>query len=124
MPVWLVLLNIKARSMRNQRELAEAVGIREATLTHHLNAMETSGLITRERDPANRRIHTVQLTEGGEAAFLSLRDAAMAFDRKLRHGITDQEIADIDGLLARLAANVHSLAESGPQAGLAREAVD
>ncbi len=124
MPVWLVLLNIKARSLRNQRELAEAVGIREATLTHHLNAMEGSGLIIRERDPANRRIHAVELTEAGEAAFLRLRAAAMAFDGKLRRGITDQEIADLDGLLARLAANVHSLAENGLEAGLAGEAVD
>jgi len=39
LPVWLVLLAMKSRQIANQRELAEAVGIREATLTHHLNAM-------------------------------------------------------------------------------------
>ena len=54
--MWLVLLNLKTRRLANQRELAEAVGIREATLTHHLNAMEAGGLITRRRDTANRRI--------------------------------------------------------------------
>ncbi len=121
LPVWLVLLNIKARSLRNQRELAEAVGIREATLTHHLNGMEASGLITRQRDPANRRIHVVELTEAGEAAFLGLRDAAMAFDRKLRHGIGDQEIADLDSVLGRLAANAGGKGDGAPWAGLAEE---
>ena len=45
LPVWLVLLNLKTRRIANQRELAEAVGIREATLTHHLNAMESDGLL-------------------------------------------------------------------------------
>lgn len=85
---WLVLLNLKIRPTANQRELAEAVGIREATLTHHLNAMETDGLLTRRRDHNNRRIHVVELTDGGEAAFLRLRDAAVAFDRRLRRGIT------------------------------------
>jgi MarR family transcriptional regulator for hemolysin len=35
------------------------VGVREATLTHHLNAMDTRGLITRTRDTANRRIHVI-----------------------------------------------------------------
>lgn len=39
LPVWLILLNLKIRKPANQRELAEAVGVREATLTHHLNAM-------------------------------------------------------------------------------------
>ncbi|SRR5258708_1845819 len=121
LPVWLVLLNIKARSLRNQRELAEAVGIREATLTHHLNAMETSGLITRQRDPANRRIHVVELTEAGEAAFLSLRDAAITFDQKLRRGISEQEIADLDRVLGRLAANAGSQQDGAPWVGLAED---
>ena len=71
LPVWLVLVNLKMRTVASQRELAEAMGIKEATLTHHLNAMETSGLITRRRDPANRRIHVVELTEAGECPFRS-----------------------------------------------------
>ena len=68
LPVWLILLNLKIRKPGNQRELAGAVGIREATLTHHLNAMAARGLVTRTRDPVNRRIQVVELTEAGEAA--------------------------------------------------------
>jgi MarR family transcriptional regulator for hemolysin len=106
LPVWLVILNLKTRRLANQRELAEAVGIREATLTHHLNAMEIGGLITRRRDTANRRIHVVELTESGEAAFLRLRTAAVSFDQQLRGGMTDEEIASLQGVLDRLAQNV------------------
>jgi MarR family transcriptional regulator, transcriptional regulator for hemolysin len=107
MPVWLVLLNLKMRrQVANQRELAAAVGIREATLTHHLNAMESDGLLTRRRDPGNRRVHVVELTEAGEAAFARLRDAALAFDRRLRHGLDAAELAAFEEVLNRLAANV------------------
>jgi MarR family transcriptional regulator, transcriptional regulator for hemolysin len=106
LPVWLVLLNLKTRKTANQRELAEAVGVREATLTHHLNAMETEGLLTRQRSQTNRRIHVVELTAAGERAFLRLRDAALAFDRRLRRGLDAQEITVLDGLLNRLEANV------------------
>jgi MarR family transcriptional regulator for hemolysin len=105
-PVWLVLISLKSQQLRNQRELAEAVGIREATLTHHLNAMDEQGLITRRRDPANRRVHLVELTDAGEAAFERLRGAAGAFDKKLRAGFGDDEVAELEALLGRLAANV------------------
>ena len=107
MPVWLVLLNLKMRrQVANQRELAAAVGIREATLTHHLNAMEGDGLLTRRRDPGNRRVHLVELTEAGEVAFARLRDAALTFDRRLRRGIGAAELAGFEAVLDRLAANV------------------
>jgi MarR family transcriptional regulator, transcriptional regulator for hemolysin len=106
LPMWLVLLNLKIGRAANQRRLAEAVGVTEATLTHHLNAMETAGLITRLRDPENRRIHVVELTDAGEAAFLRLRDAAMAFDRRLRRGVSADEAATLEDVLSRLTANV------------------
>ncbi len=106
LPTWLVLLSLKTRTPANQRELADAVNIREATLTHHLNAMEADGLITRERDPENRRIQRVVLTEAGEATFLQLRDAAVAFNARLCTGIDERELAALGDLLERLRANV------------------
>jgi len=108
LPTWLILLNLKIRTPANQRELAEAVGVREATLTHHLNAMESRGLITRTRDTANRRIHAVELTEAGEAAFLRMQQAAVAFDARLRAGLADADLDTLGDLLGRLAANATS----------------
>ncbi len=118
LPVWLVLLNLKIRRPANQRELAEAVGVREATLTHHLNAMDGTGLITRRRDAANRRIHVVELTEAGEEAFRRLRGAAVAFDRRLRAGVTETELAGFRGVLDRLARNAGANDGSPQWAGL------
>jgi MarR family transcriptional regulator, transcriptional regulator for hemolysin len=108
LPVWLILIALNAGRPANQRELAEAVGIQEATLTHHLNAMEAAGLITRERDPANRRVHRVQLTDQGVAMFGRLRQAAGAFDRKLRNGIDAADLAALASVLDQLAANARS----------------
>jgi MarR family transcriptional regulator, transcriptional regulator for hemolysin len=121
LPVWLVLLNIKTQRLANQRELAEAVGIREATLTHHLNAMEADGLITRQRHEANRRIHVVRLTDAGESAFLRLRDAAVAFDQQLRRGFTEAELVALGDVLDRLSGNAGDADGSLPWAGLAED---
>lgn len=119
LPIWLILLNLKIRKPANQRELAEAVGVREATLTHHLNAMDARGLVTRTRDPANRRVHVVALTEAGEAAFARLRDTAIAFDAKLRAGLVDADLATLSTLLGHLAANVGAREVAAPWSGLA-----
>src|SRR5262245_40547797 len=101
-PAWLVLISLKTRRLRNQRELAGAVGIEGATLTHHLAAMEADGLVTRRRDPANRRVHLVELTPQGDAAFERMRVAASEFDRRLRSGIPDTEVAHFGEILDRM----------------------
>ena len=106
LPVWLVLISLKSRPLASQRELAEAVGIQGATLTHHLDAMESAGLVTRRRDPANRRLHLVELTPAGDALFLRLRDAATAFDRRLRAGLSEDDVGQLEALLTRLHDNV------------------
>jgi MarR family transcriptional regulator, transcriptional regulator for hemolysin len=114
LPVWLILLNLKVLQPDNQRELAEAVGVREATLTHHLNAMDTRGLITRRRDTDNRRIHIVELTDDGEALFVRLQQAAIAFDKRLRQGLDESDLDTLGALLGHLAANAGGLDETAP----------
>jgi MarR family transcriptional regulator, transcriptional regulator for hemolysin len=117
LPVWLILLNLKIHKPANQRELADAVGVREATLTHHLNAMDARGLVTRTREASNRRVQVVALTEAGEAAFLRLREAAMAFDATLRAGLADADLETLSTLLGHLAANVGADEAAPPWAG-------
>ncbi|WP_020501171.1 MarR family winged helix-turn-helix transcriptional regulator [Sciscionella marina] len=103
---WIVLLQLKLDPGASQRVLAAEIGIEPATLTHHLNGMERSGLITRRRDPANRRVHIVELTEAGEARFAELAEAAREFDRRVRSGLSAAEIGSLRALLGRLCANI------------------
>ena len=106
LPVWLVLISLKSGQRASQRELADAVGIQGATLTHHLNAMESAGLVTRRRDPDNRRMHLVELTPAGDALFLRMFQAATAFDARLRAGLSEHDVGQLEALLTRLRDNV------------------
>jgi MarR family transcriptional regulator, transcriptional regulator for hemolysin len=105
LPVWLVLRALAGGQHHTQRDLAAMLGIQGPTLTHHLNAMETEGLVTRVRLPDNRRVHRVSLTDAGEALFIRLRQAALRYDARLRRGIAADELSLMQDLLARLAAN-------------------
>jgi MarR family transcriptional regulator for hemolysin len=113
LPIWLVLLNLKIQHNTNQRALAEAVGITGATLTHHLNAMEHDGLLTRRRDPVNRRNHIVEITPAGEVTFMRLAGAANAFDEQLRSSLSDAELNTLRTLLDQLRASVRPPSSAG-----------
>src|SRR5687767_13663124 len=69
-PAWLVLQAVTSTEVATQGELAAAVGVRQPTLTHHLDGLERAGLVTRTRDPGNRRVQRIAVTESGEALFL------------------------------------------------------
>lgn len=108
LPVWLVLLNLTIQEHANQRQLADAVGVTEATLTHHLNAMEGDGLLARRRDPTNRRNHIIELTPAGKAAFTRLAAAARAFDERLRADVQPADLTTVRAVLDQLSRNAGS----------------
>ena len=118
LPRWLVLVSLKGNLHGTQRQIAEALGIEGPTLTHHLNRMERGGFITRVRDPDNRRAHVVALTDAGEREFRTLVRHVQAFDRQLRAGFSDEELAMLRQLLDRLVAN----AAGADRGGVATEA--
>jgi MarR family transcriptional regulator, transcriptional regulator for hemolysin len=124
LPVWLVLLNLKIKQDANQRQLAEAVGVTEATLTHHLNAMEKDGLLARRRDPSNRRNHIIEPTAAGEAAFTRLAATALAFDQRLRTNLEPTDLTTLRALLDQLSRNVGTSHAGPPWAGLIEDAGD
>jgi MarR family transcriptional regulator, transcriptional regulator for hemolysin len=104
-PVWQVLRALTTGDHRTQADLALAIGVRQPTLTHHLDAMERAGLVSRSREDGNRRVQRVTVTESGRQLFLRLRRAAASFDGRLRAGLGDGDVAELRRLLDQLAEN-------------------
>jgi MarR family transcriptional regulator, transcriptional regulator for hemolysin len=114
-PTWLVLLAVKSGAGATQATLARHVGISGPTLLHHLDRLEADGLVARTRDPANRRPYTIALTAAGEDLFLTLREAAIAFDHRLRDGLSERRITDLRHTLGVLGKNVESSTSPTPE---------
>ena len=108
LPQWLILTALKRGDHAMQRDLAAAIGIEGATLTHHLNRMEADGLVRRERVAGNRRTQVVELTSAGDALFVRLLGAVIEFDRQLCAGFSDRELSTLRKVLTRLRANARS----------------
>ena len=103
---WQVLVLVRAQKWGTQAAMADEMGITGATLTHHLNILENRGLVRRWRDPGNRRVQNVELTEAGIELFDRLRVVAQAHDRRLRSGFSEDDVARLGDLLDKLEAGV------------------
>ena len=104
--VWFLFRALDEAGQPTQRELAQAVGITEATLTHHLSSLERRGLITRYRDEQDRRVQRIQFTDQGRAAFEAMRDAAIGFDTRLRTALGPEGVDSLMAALSVLTAAV------------------
>jgi MarR family transcriptional regulator for hemolysin len=100
--VWQVLLLIRSGQFGQQSEMAKAMGVTGATLTHHLNALERQGLVRRWREDSNRRVQRVELTDEGAVLFERLRTVAQVHDRRLRAKLTKAELEQLSGLLEKI----------------------
>lgn len=108
-PMWTILIACKSGDGRNQNELAASIGIRGATLTHHLDTMEKRQLLQRRRDPDNRRIHIIELSSAGDQRFHRLREVAARFDQHLRRNISPADQQTFERVLDTLVGNVGSV---------------
>jgi MarR family transcriptional regulator for hemolysin len=106
--MWLILTSLQAESWPAQHRLAHALRIEGPTLARHLDGLERAGLVTRSREPGNRRAVRVELTDAGRAKHAELLQAVIAFNRRLRSGLSETEIDELRGLLTRLEENVRT----------------
>ena len=101
---WQVLLLVRSQQWGNQAEMARAMGITGATLTHHLNALERQGLVRRWREEGDRRAQRAELTGEGAALFERLRAVAAAHDERLRSQLSADDVEQLGALLEKLRA--------------------
>jgi MarR family transcriptional regulator for hemolysin len=114
-PTWLILSALRWDQWHTQHDLAAALGIEGPTLTRHLDGLEDAGLVVRVRDGADRRALRVETTEAGHELHEQLRRVAMAFDRRLRAGISDDEVDELRQLLIRLEENAGPRFRAAPR---------
>jgi MarR family transcriptional regulator, transcriptional regulator for hemolysin len=113
-PTWFVFLNLDEGVHTTQRELARAIGITDATLSHHLGNLEERGLVHRERDARDRRSQHIAFTDEGRAAFEKMKRTAIGFDRELRAVLGSERTAELQAALATLATTFGDAGERIP----------
>jgi DNA-binding MarR family transcriptional regulator len=82
-----------------QRELVQEMRVAPSILVTLLNPLEADGLVTRERDPADRRRHLVTLTPAGEERLASASLAQKETEDALFASLDDEQREQLRALL-------------------------
>ena len=90
----------------SQRDLAERLHLEKSTVSRMAAEMERNGLLIRERDPGNRRLYRLRITDQGRA--LHGRIAA-AFHEQYERWVSTMTLAERDALGTGLSALVRAI---------------
>jgi MarR family transcriptional regulator, lower aerobic nicotinate degradation pathway regulator len=90
----------------SQQQLADSLDLDKSHLVGRIDDLEGRALVTRERDPGDRRRHRVTLTPAGKALVDQLRPVARASQQTFLDALSTAEQQSLITLLGRvLAAN-------------------
>ena len=101
-PQYLVMLALWEHEPLSVRELSALLQLEPATLSPLLKRLEESGLVRRERDPADERALAVRLTDRGRGLRAEAEQIPAAIVATL--GIEVSELQRLHGMLTRVIA--------------------
>jgi DNA-binding MarR family transcriptional regulator len=84
------------------RQLAERVGISEATVSRAVDGLVERGYVSRVEDPTDRRVRRVAITEQGGEAVGRIASARMEGLRAFSAGLSTKERRKLDAALNEL----------------------
>lgn len=90
----------------SQRDLAERLRLEKSTVSRMAAVMERKGLLVRERDPGNRRLYRLRLTDRGRALHIRM---ASEFHEQYELWVSALTSAERDALLIGLPALVRAM---------------
>jgi MarR family transcriptional regulator for hemolysin len=111
---WVVLSALSEAGSMSQAALATYVHLEGATITHHVDRLETAGLVRRDLDPGDRRVRRLALTEAGTELHARLLEAVIALQRQVLAGLDADERETIRRALDTIQANLAALRASAP----------
>ncbi|MDD7965266.1 MarR family winged helix-turn-helix transcriptional regulator [Actinomycetospora lemnae] len=89
----------------SQQALADRLGTPATRLVALVDGLEERGLVERRRNPADRRLHAVHLTDAGTALLADIGRVAREHDDDLLAALDPGERARLRELLAKVAAD-------------------
>ena len=98
---------LKRHEGSNQGMLAELLEVEPITLGRMIDRLEEAGWVERRRDPGDRRVWRIHLTDAAQPILLQLKGIADSLFVDAAHGISVADQAKLHALLEQLRANLN-----------------
>ena len=107
-----LLFSLAEKGGQSQKELADKLHIKAATMTVMLNRLEKSELLKRCLDNEDRRVSRVFLTEKGKKASLEIKTGLKRIEEECFGSFTAEERALLQKLLLQMRDNLVNAIEN------------
>jgi len=119
---WHTLSVLKRNEGCNQGALADLLEVEPITVGRMIDRLEDAGLVERRRDPADRRVWRIHLTDKAQPILIELRTIADTMIDEVMEGVNPQDRARMHAALISLRTNL--LADDENRANDNKEAVN
>lgn len=104
---WRTLSVLKRNEGSNQGMLAELLEVEPITLGRMIDRLEEAGWVERRRDPGDRRMWRIHLTDAAQPILLQLKGIADSLFVDAADGISPDDQAKLHALLEQLRDNLN-----------------
>lgn len=102
---FLILATLSLGNVKSASDLCKGIQYDAGAMTRMIDRLEEKGLLTRSRDPEDRRLVNLELTEKGAAAMPRMRSCSMRVLNRFLHGFSKTEARQLEGFLTRMLEN-------------------
>jgi DNA-binding MarR family transcriptional regulator len=99
-----MLFRLAANQGKSQQAVAELIGVNATRMVFLVDELEKLGLVERRRNPADRRSHSLYLTDQGTRTLDQVRAVTLEHETRLSAGLTDAQRGQLISLLRQVAA--------------------
>jgi DNA-binding MarR family transcriptional regulator len=102
---YIILATLSMGLAKSASDLCKGISYDAGAMTRMIDRLEEKDLLRRSRDPGDRRLVNLELTEKGNAALPRMRDASMRVLNRFLQGFTKAEARQLEGFLTRMLEN-------------------
>jgi DNA-binding MarR family transcriptional regulator len=98
-----VLSRLASNEGKTQQTIAKLLGLNATRMVFLVDELERLGLVERRRNPADRRSHSLYLTDNGRQMLARAQAVALAHEDDLGAPLTQRQHRELTNLLRKLA---------------------
>lgn len=101
-----LLLSLYKKNGQSQKELADKIGIKPATITVMIKRMEKTGLVERKQDEKDQRVSRIFITDKGIKVCKKVIIMSKQLEKECTANLTNEEVIIMRRLLMQVRDNL------------------